>query len=86
MVAYSEATSEQASIPYTFDSLVTKTRKTSMVLNTTDDAINAMLGLTQGSLSYASYTQLFNEFLRRSRQPLTGDLHCIRFINGPANF
>jgi hypothetical protein len=45
-----------------------------------------MLGLTQGNLSYAAYTLLFNEFLRRSRQPLTDDLQCVRFINELANF
>jgi hypothetical protein len=44
-----------------------------------------MLGLTQGNLSYADNTQLFNDFLRRSRQPLTDDLSCVRFINGLAN-
>jgi hypothetical protein len=47
-----------------------------------DDAINAVLGLTQGSLSYS----LFNYFLRRSRQFFTDDLQCVRFINGLANF
>jgi hypothetical protein len=45
-----------------------------------------MLGLTHGTLSYATYTHLFNNFLRRPRQPLTDDLQCLRFINGLANF
>jgi hypothetical protein len=40
----------------------------------------------QGSLSYASYTHLFNDFLRRSRQHLTDDLQCVRFIKGLASF
>jgi predicted PolB exonuclease-like 3'-5' exonuclease len=35
---------------------------------------------------YANYTQLFNDFSRRFRQPLTDDLQLIRFINGMANF
>jgi hypothetical protein len=38
-----------------------------MLHNIRDDEINALLGLTQGNLSYADYTQLFNDFLRRSR-------------------
>jgi hypothetical protein len=37
-------------------------------------------------MSYAVYTQQCNEFLRRSRQELTIDLECVRFINGMANF
>jgi hypothetical protein len=51
-----------------------------------DDAINARFGLTQGSMSYASYTHLFNDFLRRSRHPLTYDRECVRFIYGLAIF
>jgi hypothetical protein len=74
-----------ASIPYTFDSKVTETRKTSMLPNIRDDAINAMLGLTQGSLSYANYTHLFNDSLRRSRQPLKDDFQCIHFIYDMGN-
>jgi hypothetical protein len=61
-------------------------RKTSMLPNIRDGEINAMLGLTQGNLSYATYAQMFNDFLRRSRQPLTDDLQCVRFINGLTNF
>jgi hypothetical protein len=76
----------KASIPYTFDSLMEEIRKTALLPNIGDDAINGMLGLTQGSLTYAKYTQLINDFLPRSRQPLTGDLQSIRFINGMANF
>jgi hypothetical protein len=45
-----------------------------------------MLKFTQGGMSYALYTQRFNDFLRRSRQKLTADVQCIRFINGLANF
>jgi hypothetical protein len=77
---------QRDSIPDMFDSLVTDIRKTSVLPNIRDDAINAMLGLAQGSLGYANYTQLFNDFLRRSRQPLTDDLQCICFISGLANF
>jgi hypothetical protein len=54
----------------------------SMLPNIGDGKINAMLGITQGNLSYATYTKLFNDFLRRHRQPLTGDHQCVRFING----
>jgi hypothetical protein len=35
---------------------------------------------------YALYTKQFNDFLRRSRQKLTADVQCVRFINGLANF
>jgi hypothetical protein len=42
----------QASTPQTFESLVTEIRRTSLIANirydVRDDAINAMLGLTQG--------------------------------------
>jgi hypothetical protein len=69
-----------ASIPDTFDSLVTEIRKTSLLPNIRDDAINAMIGLTQGSVSYAIYTHPFNDFLRMSRQPLTDDFQCVRFM------
>jgi hypothetical protein len=58
----------------------------SFLPNIRDDAINAQPGLTQGSMSNASYAQLFIDFLRRSRQSLTDDLHSIRFSNGLANF
>jgi hypothetical protein len=69
-----------------FDSLVAEIRKTSLLPNIRDDAINALLGLIQGSLSYATDTKLFNDFLRRSRQPLTDDLRCVRFVSGLAKF
>jgi hypothetical protein len=36
-------------------------------------------------MSYAVYVKQFNDFLRRSRQNLTTDVHCVRF-NGLANF
>ena len=61
-------------------------RKTTFLPNIQGDAINALLNLTQGSMSYALYTLQFNDFLRRSRQQLRADVHCIRFINGLANF
>jgi hypothetical protein len=35
-----------------------------LLLDIRDDAINALLGITHGNMSYAAYTQLFNEFLR----------------------
>jgi hypothetical protein len=61
-------------------------RKTFVLPSIQDDAINVLLSITQGNMSYAVYTQLFNDFLLRSRQQLTADLHCVRFINGMANF
>jgi hypothetical protein len=76
----------QASIPSTIDLLVAELRKTTFLPNIQDDATNALLNLTQGSMSYALYTQQFNDFLRRSRQKLTADVQCLRFINGLANF
>jgi ADP-ribose pyrophosphatase YjhB (NUDIX family) len=41
----------QASIPSTFDLLVAELRKTTLLPNIQDDAINALLNLTQGSMS-----------------------------------
>jgi hypothetical protein len=77
---------QQASIPATFDLLVAELRKTSMLPNIQDDAINTLLRLTQGSMSYALDTKQFNDFVRRSRQQLTADFQCVRLINGMANF
>jgi hypothetical protein len=77
---------EHEAIPTTFDVLVAELRKTSLLPNIQDDAINAMLSLTQGNMSYAAYTQQINGFLRRSRQHMTADVQCVRFINGLANF
>jgi hypothetical protein len=77
---------QQPTIPATFDLLVAELRKTSMLPNRRDDAINALLSLTQGNLSYARCTQQFNDFLHRSRHDLTSDVQCVRFINGLANF
>jgi hypothetical protein len=76
----------QAAIPSTFDLLVAELRKTTFLPNIQDDAINALLNLTQGNMSYALNTKQFNDFLRRSRQNLTADVQCARFINGLANF
>jgi hypothetical protein len=45
-----------------------------MLPNIQDDAINVVLDLTHGSMSYALYTQKFNDFLRGSRQHLTVDV------------
>jgi hypothetical protein len=76
----------QAAISFTFDLLVAELLKTTFLPIIQDDAINALLNLAQGSMSYALYTQRFNDFLRRSRQKLTVDVQCVRFINGMANF
>jgi hypothetical protein len=76
----------QAVIPSTYDLLVAELRKTTFLPNIQDDAINALLNLTQGIMSYAVYVKQFNDFLRRSRQILTADVQCVRFINGLANF
>jgi hypothetical protein len=65
---------------------VEQIRKTSLLPNIRDDAINAMLGITQGNLSYAHCAEMFIVFLWRSRQHLKDDLWCVRFINGLANF
>jgi hypothetical protein len=37
-------------------------------------------------MSYAVYIKHFNDFSRRSRQNITADVQCVRFINGLANF
>jgi hypothetical protein len=76
----------QAAIPSTFDLLVAELRNTTFLPNIQYDAINALLNLTQGNMSYALYTKLVNDFLRRSRQNLTADVQCVRFMNGLANF
>jgi hypothetical protein len=52
----------QAAITSTFDLLVVELRKTTFLPNIQDDAINAMLNLTQGIMSYALYTKQFNDF------------------------
>jgi hypothetical protein len=45
---------QQYTIPdSTIDTMIEEIRKTSLLLNIRDDAINALLGLTQGNLSYA---------------------------------
>jgi hypothetical protein len=76
----------QAAIPCTFDQLVAELRKTTFLPNIQDDTINALLNLTQGIMSYAVCAKQFNNFLRRSRQNLTADVQCVRFVNGLANF
>jgi hypothetical protein len=67
----------QAAFPSTFDPLVAELRKTTFLPNIQDDAINAMLNLTQGSMSYVLYAKLFNDFLRRSRQNLAADVRAL---------
>jgi hypothetical protein len=76
----------QAAIPSTIDLLVAEVRKTTFLPNIQGDAINALLNLTQGNMSYALCTKQFNDFLRRSRQNLSPDVQCVRFINGLVNF
>jgi hypothetical protein len=77
---------QQGPILATFDLLVAELRKIYLLSNIQDDAINALLSLTHGSMSYAVYTQQFNDFLRRSLQLLIADVKFVRFINGLANF
>jgi 8-oxo-dGTP pyrophosphatase MutT (NUDIX family) len=77
----------QAAIPSTFDQLVAELRNTTFLSNIQDDAVNALLNLTQGNMmSYAVYAKQYNDFLRRSRQNPRADVQCVRFINGMANF
>jgi hypothetical protein len=55
----------QATIPSTYDLLVTELRKTTFLPNIQDDAINALLNLTQShTMTYALYTKQYNDFLR----------------------
>jgi hypothetical protein len=37
-------------------------------------------------MSYAAYTEQFNDFLRRFRKHMTYDHQCVRFICGLAHF
>jgi hypothetical protein len=53
---------QQAAIRASFDSVVEELRKTSLLRNIQDYAINAPLGITQGNMSYAVYTPQFNDF------------------------
>jgi hypothetical protein len=53
---------QHATIPYSFDTLVEEIRETSLLPNIRDHAVNALLGLAQGNLSYANDTHLFNDF------------------------
>jgi hypothetical protein len=66
--------------------LVAELRKTTFLPNIQDDAINALVSLTQGNMSYGLCIKQFNDLLRRSRHNLTADVQCVRFINGLANF
>jgi 8-oxo-dGTP pyrophosphatase MutT (NUDIX family) len=76
----------QPPIPFTYDELVTELRKSMFLPNIKDDAINALLRFTQSNtMSYAFYTKQYNDYLRRSREHLTSDVQCVRFINGLAN-
>jgi hypothetical protein len=51
-------------IPNSFDSLVAEIRRTFMLPNILNDAMSAMLGLTQGFTSYTNYTQVLNVLSR----------------------
>jgi hypothetical protein len=76
----------QAAIPSMYNELVTELRKSTFLPNIQDDAINALLSFTQSNtMSYALYTEQYNDYLRRSRQHLTADVQCVRFISGLAN-
>jgi len=76
----------QPPIPSTYNELVTELRNSMFLPNIKDDAINALLSFTQSNtMSYALHTKQYNDFLRRSRQNLTADVQCVRFINGLAN-
>jgi ABC-type uncharacterized transport system fused permease/ATPase subunit len=57
-----------------------------MLLNITDYAIMAIFQLTQCSLSYATYTQQLNDFLRRFRQHFTDDFQRAYFVKGLPSF
>jgi hypothetical protein len=47
---------QHATIPATFDMLVAELRKTALLPNIQDDAMNALLSKTHGNMSYAVYT------------------------------
>jgi predicted ATPase len=51
-----------ASIPNNFELFVREIRKTSTLPNIRNDAINALIELMQGSMSYANYAEQFNDF------------------------
>jgi hypothetical protein len=73
-------------IPSTYNELVAEIRKSTFLPNIQDDAINALLSFTQSNtMSYALFTKKYNDYLRRSRQDLTAEVQCVRFITGLAN-
>jgi hypothetical protein len=66
--------------------MVTEIRKTPMLPNTRDDAINSLIVHSQGSMGYAEYTHQLNELFRRSRHTIMDDFQCvIPFIHGIPN-
>jgi hypothetical protein len=69
-----------------YDTLVTETRKTSLLPNIRDDASSALFGFTQGFVSYASYTQLFNDFSPEVSTASYGHLTVLSLHYGMANF
>jgi uncharacterized membrane protein YgcG len=76
----------QPPIPATYTELVTELRNSTFLPNIKDDAINSLLSFAQSStMSYALYTKQYNDYLRQSREPLSADIQCVRFINGLAN-
>ena len=73
-------------IPSTYNELVEEIRKSTFLPNIQDDAITALLSFTQSNtMSYALYAKKYNDYLRRSRQDLTAEVQCVRFINGLAS-
>jgi hypothetical protein len=52
---------QQRATPPTFDLLDAELRKTCLLPSIQDDAINALLSIAHGNMSYAVYTQQFNE-------------------------
>jgi hypothetical protein len=76
----------QPPIPSTYNELVEELRKSTFLPNIQDDAINALMNFMQSNtMSYALYTKQYNDYLRRSRQDLTAEVQCVRFINGLAS-
>jgi hypothetical protein len=51
-----------------------------------ENAINSLIDISKVSMGYEEYTQQFIDFLRKSRQTLSDDFHCVGLINGLANF
>jgi hypothetical protein len=66
----------------TLETSVSEIRKMSLLPDIRDDAIKSLIDVSQGLISNVEYTAQFSDFLlRRSRQPLTGNSQCVRFIS-----